>query len=322
METLDRIQSELAEIEVLTAQLAARRLTLLASADALQAAFVDGARTMGEWVARTLDCEVDTARRLVRTARAISGPVLDRLAAGEITVERAGAYTEAALVGLDPDRLDGLELAGVRHLCRRRCRPGPVDRYLVVQPQLDEAAYRVHGRLDAVQGAVVTAALEAEMDRLSDGVPVAQRPARSELRADALTSICEGGERRVVVSVHQNAEGTVEVDGVAASPGVLDHAGCVGTVDTVGDVPRIGVRVSRPQRRQILHRDQHRCTVDGCSSRSRLEIHHIVHRSRGGDHDDDNLTTLCWFHHHVVVHRRGFRVEPSSPPGRRRLRPP
>jgi len=29
METLDRIQSELAEIEALTAQLAARRLTLL-----------------------------------------------------------------------------------------------------------------------------------------------------------------------------------------------------------------------------------------------------------------------------------------------------
>jgi 5-methylcytosine-specific restriction endonuclease McrA len=162
------------------------------------------------------------------------------------------------------------------------------------------------------------------MDRLSDGVPAPDRPARSELRADALTSICEGGERRGVVTVHHNAEGTVEVDGVAASPGVLDHAGCVGTVERVGDVPRGAGRptTTRRQRRRILHRDQHRCTVDGCSSRSRLEVHHIVHRSRGGDHDDDNLTTLCWFHHHVVVHRRGFRVDPSSPPGRRRLRPP
>jgi hypothetical protein len=42
-------------------------------------------------------------------------------------------------------------------------------------------------------------------------------------------------------------------------------------------------------------------------------------RHNGGDHDPDNLATLCWFHHHVAIHGAGFRIEPSGPPGCRRL---
>ena len=34
-----------------------------------------------------------------------------------------------------------------------------------------------------------------------------------------------------------------------------------------------------------------------------------------------NLATLCWWHHHVAVHRRGMRIDPQSPPQRRRLLP-
>ncbi|MEX1280120.1 MAG: hypothetical protein AB1Z55_05315, partial [Acidimicrobiia bacterium] len=71
METLDRIEAELAEIQADESRLTARKLTLLAAADAMQAPFIDGARTMAEWTARTLDCETETARRLVRTARGI-----------------------------------------------------------------------------------------------------------------------------------------------------------------------------------------------------------------------------------------------------------
>ncbi|MEX1287614.1 MAG: hypothetical protein AB1Z57_06730, partial [Acidimicrobiia bacterium] len=69
--TLDRIEAELAELVAIQSQATARLLELLAAADAMQAPFVDGARTMAEWTARTLDCEVGTARRLVRTARGI-----------------------------------------------------------------------------------------------------------------------------------------------------------------------------------------------------------------------------------------------------------
>jgi hypothetical protein len=52
----------------------------------------------------------------------------------------------------------------------------------------------------------------------------------------------------------------------------------------------------------VLYRDQGACQAY-CSSRSRLQPHHIKPRAQGGDHDPDNLITLCWYHHHVAIHR-------------------
>jgi len=71
----------------------------------------------------------------------------------------------------------------------------------------------------------------------------------------------------------------------------------------------------------VAHRDGG-CTVDGCSSRYRLEPHHIRPRSHGGDHSIDNLTTLCWYHHHFAIHRDGYVLDEDSPPGRRTLKRP
>ncbi len=218
--TLDALEAEIDRLIEVDARVSARRIELIRAADRAQVAFVDGARDLVEWVTRRFDVERDTARRWVRTARGIPDGVFDRLAAGEITADRAHAYTEASLAGIAVDLLDGLELAGVRHLCRRRRKePVSTEGYLVIQPQLDEAGYRLHGRLGAVQGSVVTQALEAEADRLCDGIPGHERPTRSELRADALVSLAEGGERRAVVSVHHTTEGSIEVDARRTGPG-------------------------------------------------------------------------------------------------------
>ena len=73
-------------------------------------------------------------------------------------------------------------------------------------------------------------------------------------------------------------------------------------------------------RRMVLSRDG-ACTIDGCPSRYRLEVHHIVPRGRGGTHDGENLATVCWWHHHVAIHGRGNRIDPDSPIARRRLIP-
>ena len=64
------------------------------------------------------------------------------------------------------------------------------------------------------------------------------------------------------------------------------------------------------------------CTIAGCSSRYRLQPHHIIPRSEGGSNEPENLATCCWFHHHVAIHGNGFRIDPTSPPQRRRLLPP
>ncbi len=61
-------------------------------------------------------------------------------------------------------------------------------------------------------------------------------------------------------------------------------------------------------RRQVLRRDGGRCVVPGCSHGVFLDLHHIVLRSEGGDHDPDTLITLCAAHHRAQ-HRGQLIIE-------------
>lgn len=47
-------------------------------------------------------------------------------------------------------------------------------------------------------------------------------------------------------------------------------------------------------------RDHFRCKFQGCKTRTRLTIHHIVHRSHGGPDEGWNVVTLCRKHHRLV----------------------
>ena len=69
----------------------------------------------------------------------------------------------------------------------------------------------------------------------------------------------------------------------------------------------------RPTEWKILERDGWRCQAPGCSARSRLEVHHIVYRSRGGSDLPDNLVTLCHAHHQHGIHGKGLRLEGAAP---------
>jgi hypothetical protein len=99
------------------------------------------------------------------------------------------------------------------------------------------------------------------------------------------------------------------------------------TARTSDGIPLVLGRRSRvipPRlRRFVFARDGAVCTVAGCVSWYRLQIHHITRWVDGGRTDPVNLTTVCWFHHHVAIHGQGFRIDPDSPPQQRRLlRPP
>ncbi|MDQ4143956.1 MAG: HNH endonuclease, partial [Actinomycetota bacterium] len=65
-------------------------------------------------------------------------------------------------------------------------------------------------------------------------------------------------------------------------------------------------------RRQVLHRDDHRCTFAGCDMRRFLQVHHI--KPWPGPTNLDNLVTLCHFHH-KLVHEYGWSVRLGSIPG-------
>jgi hypothetical protein len=129
-----------------------------------------------------------------------------------------------------------------------------------------------------------------------------------------------------------NGEAGVTIEsGPQVGPATLEAILCHGVIEVTartedGSPLALGRRsraIPPRLRRAILHRDGAACTIEGCVSRYRLQIHHIVGWADGGRTDPDNLTTLCWFHHHVVIHGRGFAIDPSSPPQRRRLlRPP
>ena len=221
------------------------------------------------------------------------------------------------------------------------------DRYLIVQPNIDESAWQLNGRLPGVAGSIVVQALEAKADTLPAEPDTTSRAARNAdaLWAISLDSLAGGDGASIDTSTPLL---TVFVDATGAAPtrgegGVTVEAGprvgeatieailCDGMVEvtarTSDGMPLALGRRSRvipPRlRRFVLARDGAVCTVAGCMSRYRLQVHHIIRWADGGRTDPENLITVCWFHHHVVIHGQGFRIDPDSPPQRRRLlRPP
>ncbi|HET9233320.1 MAG TPA: HNH endonuclease [Candidatus Eisenbacteria bacterium] len=69
----------------------------------------------------------------------------------------------------------------------------------------------------------------------------------------------------------------------------------------------------RPAEWKIFERDEWRCRAPGCSSRRRLEAHHVIFRSHNGSDDPKNLVTLCHAHHRRGIHEGTLRVEGTAP---------
>jgi hypothetical protein len=155
------------------------------------------------------------------------------------------------------------------------------------------------------------------MDATPNGASSATAPTVTIL-VDARTAAGTNGETGVTIH-----------SGPRVGPRALEAILCEGTFEVTavtedGQVLGIGDRspVIPPRvRRYVFARDQV-CTADGCRSRYRLQPHHIDWRASGADHDPAGLTLLCWFHHHVVIHGMGYRIDPDTPPQRRRFLAP
>ena len=60
-------------------------------------------------------------------------------------------------------------------------------------------------------------------------------------------------------------------------------------------------------RNAVRLRDLHCQFAGGCSQpASACEVHHLVHKSRGGKTSVKDCILLCWYHHQVVIHRMGW----------------
>lgn len=356
--TTDAIEQQLLAIEAMIAKGRAAQMTLLGEIDRRQVHTADGCRDLVEWAASRLDLRSDTARKLVTTARRLETLPNAYQAArrGRVSVDRIWATAKvAAPGGGDTDlvdncfrySVDGLSRFGARRrsVTRDDEREAFRRRWLYVQPILDDSLWHLSGCLAGAAGKIVVDALEAKVDAMPNE-PFEWRSSRRadalwQISFDSLTKGSDGGSVETatpLLTVFLDASEAAPSNGEAgawipAGPRVerdtLDAIFCDGVVEVTakiagGEAVSMGrrTRVIPPRlRRFVLARDDG-CVIAGCTSRYRLQVHHIVSWSDGGPTDVSNLATVCWFHHHVVIHGRFFTIDPHSPAYRRRLPPP
>lgn len=166
----DFLEQRLIAAEHQVARVRTEQMEILEVLDSRQVATADGARSLSEWVSARLDIGLDNARTLVRTTRRmVDHPdLLTALGTKEVTFDRVEALSRIPhSVGL----LDHLDVAGVRSEAAKRARVDSEhesrsadDRFLVMQPSLDESWWRLWGGLDGPAGAIVDKVLTESAD--------------------------------------------------------------------------------------------------------------------------------------------------------------
>ncbi len=352
--SVPEMEEELRSLEARASGIRNRQAVLINELDKINIAASTGSRSTTEWVTSRFDVSHTAASDLVFAARQLKRHrrIEHRLVNGDLTFDRTVAMLRLAVAGADETTLEhseSLDLAGVGRLTARQRRITRVDehdvfaeRFVAIQPTLDESSWRLWGLLPGVEGRIVETALHARADEFRT-LTGGDMSTRGQRQADGLVAMAHdsldrtsdgeassGSSVSVFVDLDR-AQGTggetgAEIEyGPRVGPNTLEELLCTGSVQIIGlhhGEPMVTSRAARTippaLRRLVAHRDGG-CTIAGCRSRYRLEPHHIVHWSVGGSHDPENLTTLCWFHHHVAVHHQGFRIDPESPPGRRAL---
>jgi hypothetical protein len=335
----DTLEQLLMEDERSIARLRARLIEVLEVLDSRQVSTGDGYRSLSEWVAARLDVSSDTAKSLVRTMRRTSERLDLREAMGEgVSFDRVEALSRIPeMVGL----LEQLDVAGVLREAAKRIRVtaevetrSAGDRFLVLQPSLDESWWKLWGGFDGYTGSLVDKVLTETADLLPE--PGGDSSWR---RATALVQLCVTDEpppSQVTVLVDSrhatDSNGTAGII-LEAGPRVgrqaLEAVLCDAVVEVTartedGRYMDYGHkhRVVPPAlRRALLDKYQGVCAIEGCSSRNRLQAQHITPWSQGGKTDQDNLILLCWYHHHIAIHQQGHETH-TTPQGRVRLRRP
>ncbi len=155
----------------------AAQVELLRKLDRHQVDAGAGMRTMGDWVSAHLDVSSQTANRLWQLARAGDNGIDALMAGGRCGLDRAAVLVKLHTAGVGNDQLGDATATrfslGRLYGCWTGSGPSPNDdertgfehRYLVIQPSLDDAAYKLWGLLPGVDGRVVAAALQQAGNR-------------------------------------------------------------------------------------------------------------------------------------------------------------
>ena len=253
-----------------------------------------------------LDIKTDTARDLVFAARNFvwNRRIYDQMLYRGATLDRTIAAVKLADAGATRDEVDDSfdrDLAGVARLIARRKhvtskdeRKAFADRFLTIQPNLDESSYRMWGEARGVVGRTIDKAICDRADTLettAGDLPTS----RGQRQLDALTAKAqdsldgntskESSTGQVTVFVdarHDNPlETTAEVEyGPRVGSDAVEALVCGGRVQIVGldnAIPVVTSRATRAIPPSLRHHVAHRdggCVIDGCHSRYRLQPRH------------------------------------------------
>ncbi|MCG8655275.1 HNH endonuclease signature motif containing protein [Yimella sp. NH-Cas1] len=121
------------------------------------------------------------------------------------------------------------------------------------------------------------------------------------------------------VLFHLDAHGHGWSGGAGALPPALrEKLSCDGLIVPIIEKNGYPVDVGRTQRivprrtRRLVHDRDHGCRFPGCGTHRYVEVHHVIHWSKGGNTDLGNLISLCPFHHDRL-HAADFTITALTP---------
>jgi hypothetical protein len=341
--TPDEIDRGFDQFGGLHAASAAELCVLIQAADIGQSWMTDGARSPTDWVAARLRLRPDTARQLVSVARRLSDlPLLsERFAAGDLSLDQVDAISRMATADTEAGLIEealGLSNALLDRKARRANPPSREDereahrvRALWIQRTLDGASGRLTAHLPHLDLEIVETAIRDRADKIGPDPETGLFDAYSQRLADGLVEVCATtGDQTTTsppqVTVFADLEaltttdsGVTELGSGALIPNeTARRLACDCVVETVITDGSVVVGIGRNSRtipgwlrRLVHHRDGGSCRFHGCDNNHWLQVHHILHWSKGGATDLDNLILLCGFHHRFV-HEHGWHITRNS----------
>lgn len=302
------------------------------------AEFLAGRYGISKWKANRWIGAAYALEHLPQVSHALTNGVLNLDKVVELT-RFATPATEGKLirwaVGVNPGAIRRRADAEIRKSLER-VQAAEAERHLTWWWHADGKGLEFEGRLPVAEGRVFISAIDRLAKDLPKPVPQEQAAVDDytidQRRADALarlasTTVAEDADPdRATVVVHAphdvlakgRGNGSVS-DGPVIDASTVRRLACDGRLevslhDSNGKVVGIG-RADREAphwlRRQVLHRDSHRCTFPGCEMKRFLQLHHMHEWELGGPTDLDNLISVCTVHH-KLVHEFGWSVTLSA----------
>jgi Domain of unknown function (DUF222)/HNH endonuclease len=314
-------------------------IAIVGEVDRCQSYRDEGATSTEAWLVQRFGVSAATARSLTRLAqKAWDMPhLVGSLCAGDLSLDKVKAVSDVTTPETDRELRDQALEYSVRELTEiarttaaKNASPPSSDsahdqRYL----RFNDEYRTLTTQLPPPRYAEVKAGIEAWARGVpTDGdTPWDQRCADAFIEIIRSSSGTDAGVPSVnpfFVIAHVPLSTLVDRSGQSnALAGELEHIGlidsetmrriaCDATIaiavdDEIGHTMYEGRARRFPtkaQRREVLRRDRH-CRFPGCTSKTFVDVHHIVLWEAGGLTDLSNLALLC-LHHHHLVHSNGW----------------